>query len=416
MLTRRPRRSLAAACFTWGALSLIPASPAAPTANPQSLPPPGSPAEVSNDVPTLIRQLGDGDFRTREAATRKLREIGKSAVPALREALASNDPEVCSRADSLLRQIERPRIPPGWFRNFTDWRRRESVTNGSRVVEVVERERRVRVTEGPAGIEILISGVDDGQNIQLTITARSADELRRKAPEAYDVYERVAGARANLNLRGRRLIVPAVPGGPVPVPIPGQGLPMPQAPQVRLLPLVPAPALRPPADDLLDLEVRIRRQMRLAEVNEADQQAVIDAIRMLRAIQQKGAAQAPADLEAQVRKYNALSDALRQKLEELKLPGPGDALPPPARARLGVSVAAPGTEDAVANGVRVTTVSPGSRGEKLGLKPGDVIRKVNGKPVDDAASLRRALTDAKDALVLDVERGGVATVLKEKAP
>jgi S1-C subfamily serine protease len=116
-----------------------------------------------------------------------------------------------------------------------------------------------------------------------------------------------------------------------------------------------------------------------------------------------------------VKKYNALSDALRQKLEELKLPGPGDALPPPARARLGVSVAAPGTDDAVANGVRVTAVSPGSRGEKLGLKNGDIIRKVNGKPVEDAASLRRTLTDNKDPLVLDVERGGVQAVLREKA-
>jgi hypothetical protein len=407
------------ACFAWGALSLAAAAPAAPAANPHGLPAPGAPAEASNDVPTLIRQLGDGDFRVREAATRRLREIGKSAVPALREALASGDPEVCSRADSLLRQIERPRIPPGWFRNFTDWRRRESVSNGTRVVEVIERERRVRVAEGPGGIEMLISGVDDGQNVQLTITARNADELRRKDPEAYDVYERVAGARANLNIRGRRLIVPGVPGGPLPVPMPVQPLPLPipqrpQAPGARLLPLAPAPALRPPADDLLDLEARIRRQMRLAEVNEADQQAVIEALRMLRAIQQQGAAMPPADLEAQVKKYNALSDALRQKLEDLRLPGPGDALPPPARARLGVSVAAPGSDDAVANGVRVTMVSPGSRGEKLGLKTGDVIRKVNGKSVEDAAALRRTLTDTKESLVLDVERGGATTVLKEK--
>jgi hypothetical protein len=395
-------------------------APAAPAANPQRLPAPGAPAEVANDVATLIRQLGDGDFRVREAATRRLREIGKSAVPALREALAGGDPEVCARADSLLRQIERPRIPPGWFRNFTDWRRRESVANGARVVEVIERERRVRVVEGPGGIEMLISGVDEGQNVQLTITARNADELRRKDPEAYDVYERIAGARANVNIRGRRLIVPGVPGGPLPVPMPVQPLPLPipqrpQAPGARLLPLVPVPVPRPPADDLLDLEARIRRQMRLAEVGEADQQAVIDALRMLRAIQQQGAAMAPADLEAQVKKYNALSDALRQKLEELKLPGPGDALPPPARARLGVSVAAPGSDDAAPSGVRVTAVSPGSRGEKLGLKTDDVIRKVNGKPVDDAASLRRTLTDTKQPLVLEVERGGAATVLKEKA-
>jgi len=201
MLTRRPRSSLAVACFAWGTLSLTPAAPAAPLANARDLPAPGPAAPTAGDVPGLIRQLGDADFRVREAATRRLREIGKSAVPALREALASADPEVCSRADSLLRQVERPRIPPGWFRNVNNWRRRESVVGGNRVVEVIENDRRVRVSEGAAGLEMTVGGVDDGQNMQLTVTARSADELRRKDPEAYDLYERVAGPRANLNLR-----------------------------------------------------------------------------------------------------------------------------------------------------------------------------------------------------------------------
>src|SRR6476620_4243249 len=68
-----------------------------------------APAAPSEDIPALIRQLGDPDFRHREAATQRLKEIGKPAAPALREALGGGDPEVCARADSLLRQIERPR-------------------------------------------------------------------------------------------------------------------------------------------------------------------------------------------------------------------------------------------------------------------------------------------------------------------
>ena len=163
---------------------------------------------------------------------------------------------------------------------------------------------------------------------------------------------------------------------------------------------------RPPADDLLELEGRIRRQMRSADVDAAHQDAVLEAMRMLRDIQAQGRMVAPDDIEAQIRRYNALSDAVRQKLEDLNLPGPGDALPPPARARLGISVAAPEAIDApgAAGGVLVTLVMPGGRGDKLGLKPGDVIRRVNGKSVDDAAALRRTLTDTKDPLVLDVQR------------
>ena len=403
MLTRCPR-VLALACFAWGTVSF------APPARAQSLP-------GDADVPALIRQLGDADFRTREEATRKLRALGKAAVPALRNALRGGDPEVCSRADSLLRQIERPRIPAGWFQNFTNWVRREYVSGGARVVDVTEGERRLRVAQTASGLEMTVTGVDAGEDVRVTVRARDPEDLRAQDPEAYAVYERVAGARSNLNLRGRRMVVPVpMPAVPMPLLPPAQRLPPgPQPPGARLLPLAPQGLPRPPADDLLDLEARVRRDMRRAEIDDAEQQAVLDALRMLRDIQQQGRLMPPDDLQAQIRKYNALSDALRQKLDELRLPGPGDALPPPARARLGVSVAAPGSDEAdPAGGVRVTMVSPGCRGEKLGLKAGDTIKRVNGNAIDDPAALRRVLTETKDPLVLDVVRDGAPTVLREK--
>jgi S1-C subfamily serine protease len=178
----------------------------------------------------------------------------------------------------------------------------------------------------------------------------------------------------------------------------------------------PEGLLRPPGDDLLRLEARLLNQMHTAKVPEAEQQAVLEALRMLRDIQARGAAAMPEDLEAQVRKYNALSDALRKKLEDLKLPGPGDALPPPARARLGVSVAPPEAGGAPGGGVTVTMVIPKSRGAELGLREGDVIRRINGKAVDDAAALRRTLTDEKQPLVIDLVRKGEPVTLREKAP
>src|SRR5689334_21502320 len=68
------------------------------------------------DVHALVEQLGDADFKTREAATQRLKELGAAALPALKEAIAAAaDPEVCSRADALVRRIERPRVPPDWL-------------------------------------------------------------------------------------------------------------------------------------------------------------------------------------------------------------------------------------------------------------------------------------------------------------
>jgi hypothetical protein len=390
---RRSSRLIAFTSCVWLAVAL----PAAP--------------EPAPDVPALIRQLGDADFRKREAATQRLKEVGKAAAPALREALTGSDPEVCARAEALLRQLERPRIPSGWFGQFNNGLRRESNFAGTRTIEVEQSGRRLSIREGPGGIEMNVTGNDDGHEVNVTVRARDLGELRRQDPEAYDLYERVAGARANFNLRGRRLVVPAVPGPERPLPAPV----LPPRAGARLLPLAPPEgALRPPADDLLQLEARLRRQMQAAGVAPVEQQAVLEALRMLRDIQGQGRLALPEDLEAQVKKYNALSDALRQKLEELKLPGPGDALPPPARARLGVSVEPPMLDGAAEGGVRVTMVMPQSRGEKLGLRAGDVIRRVNGKPVNDAGALRRELTDAKDPLVLDVVRGLDELVLREK--
>lgn len=386
---------------------VVAANPPEPSAAATS---PASPADGAPDIASLVRQLGDADFRHREAAAQRLKEIGAPAVPALREALADADPEVCSRADSLLRQIERPAIPAGWFQNFVNWRRRESVINDTRVVEVTQGNRRAVISEGPQGVELKVTGKDEGAPVDVTVGAPSIEALRRDHPDAHALYERVAGARTNLNLRGRRLLMPPMP---VPMPLRPAMPALPRRQGAHLLPLAPQGIPRPPADDLLDFEVRLRQQMRAAAVNEAEQAAVLDALRLLRDIQERGRAALPQDFDVQMRKYNALSDALRQKMDELKLPDPGDALPPPARARLGIGLA-PSSVEQNDDGVTVTKVLPDSRGEQLGLRPGDVIQRVNGKPVNDAAMLRRVLIETQDPLVIDIVRLAEPTTLRER--
>jgi hypothetical protein len=57
-------------------------------------------------VERLIKDLGSPRFRTREEASRKLREIGERALPALRKGAASDDLETRRRCQRLLDEIE----------------------------------------------------------------------------------------------------------------------------------------------------------------------------------------------------------------------------------------------------------------------------------------------------------------------
>jgi hypothetical protein len=60
---------------------------------------------VAEEVQQLVKQLGDDSFRVREAAAKRLAEIGRPAVVALREALRSQDVEVRRRAQRVLESI-----------------------------------------------------------------------------------------------------------------------------------------------------------------------------------------------------------------------------------------------------------------------------------------------------------------------
>jgi HEAT repeat protein len=57
-------------------------------------------------IKTLIRQLGDDDFQTREKATEELPAYGAAAVPLLNKALESSDAEVVRRAEDALGRIQ----------------------------------------------------------------------------------------------------------------------------------------------------------------------------------------------------------------------------------------------------------------------------------------------------------------------
>ena len=62
----------------------------------------GTAAVSQSEIGKLIKDIGDDRWKVRDAASRRLREIGWPAVPALREAVKNPDLEVKVRAKSLL--------------------------------------------------------------------------------------------------------------------------------------------------------------------------------------------------------------------------------------------------------------------------------------------------------------------------
>jgi len=64
--------------------------------------------QIRDEVKQLVEQLADNDYNNREKAERRLRDLGRMAIPALKEAVKSPDPERVMRAERLLlRQNER---------------------------------------------------------------------------------------------------------------------------------------------------------------------------------------------------------------------------------------------------------------------------------------------------------------------
>jgi hypothetical protein len=339
---------------------------------------PASPDEIKK----LIAQLGDDDYKTRDAAAQRLRAIGKPAVPALQEALNNADPEVVARAQTLIKRLEVRPLPgpdPNTVNGIVNaTRARWHIVNGNRVLDVIEAGREIHITDGPDGIAMTVTGLVDGQRVTEEYTAKDADELKQSNPEAHDLYQRWTGgggaAAAGFIIRG-----PANFNGPVQI----GGLPIPP------MPIVP--------DEIDLLRSRLDKQMRENKLKDAQRAQVDKAFEKLADARNTGG----------MDKYSEQADELRKTLEELKL-DPGDLLPPPASARLGVSISS------VEGLLLVQRVGEKSRAQRIGLQPGDQIQKVDGKPIKTVAELRKAVTENTKSLKLFVTREGADLTLEEK--
>ena len=62
---------------------------------------------IDRTVAKLVKQLGDGSFKVREAAQKRLIEIGPPALEQVTKAVKSKDPEVSRRAEEILKVISK---------------------------------------------------------------------------------------------------------------------------------------------------------------------------------------------------------------------------------------------------------------------------------------------------------------------
>jgi serine protease Do len=114
--------------------------------------------------------------------------------------------------------------------------------------------------------------------------------------------------------------------------------------------------------------------------------------------------------------------AIAVVLGELPEPAARPAGMPPTPERLGLAVADLTADmgprlglPPSARGVVVQDVRPGGLGQRLGLRPGDVIQEVNGRPVHSAPEFMQALAAAadRDVVLLVSRRGQAAYVVLE---
>jgi hypothetical protein len=344
---------------------------------------PAATQPASEEIKKLIDQLGDNDYPKREDAAKKLKAVGKPALPALKEAIAGNeDPEVVSRAQALVKRIEIRPLPaadPAGVNGMlqaTRMRMTVNGNNGARTLSITDAGRDIRITQGPEGIVMEVTGLVDGQRATEEYTARDLDELKADNPPAAALYERWVGRTGpGMMLRGQI----GIGGGVV------------QFNQFNIQPIVP--------DELELLRASLDKQMRDAKLKEAERDDVNKAMEKL--------TEARAASALAMDKYTEQCDDFRKTIEQYKLDA-GEFLPPPAKTRLGVSVS---TEE---GRLFVQRISEKSRAERIGLKSGDQIRKVDGKEIANIAELRKAAGAREKGLILEITRDGAELKLEEK--
>jgi hypothetical protein len=318
--------------------------------------------------------------------------LGSAALPALKRAVEDPSPEVRARVHQLIHAIEFHHVPgrPANHGHVRTCSVSISADNAQRSIDVNDEGRQIKIVQSNNGIDMTVTGELDGHSATENFNAATPDELKVKNPEAYALYQRWASGAAGSDgvmLQGNFVVQ-------------GNG-------NIVLAP--PAPFVRPGGDDLTGLRTKLEEQMAAAKLSPEQKRHVRESLDEVEQRHQLNLVAPDEDMDERMRKYNQSCDDLRKTLNDLKLPDPGDTLPPPQGARLGISVQGEGT-----GGLTVSHVVPHSRADRLGLQDDDLIRKVNGTAVTEVKDLRRLVTEHAKDLVIDITRDGRDMKVKEK--
>jgi hypothetical protein len=199
-----------------------------------------APAPANDDIPALIKRLGDSHFKIRDEASEKLRHLGKQALPALSNAQKSDDPEVRQRAQVISQQIDEdlhPKAkadlngPQGVFgrgpgqgglalgggngqmqihiksavMNGNGRSVSISKTNNGTVKETTVKEdgKTTKIHEDADGIAVTITQMKDGKEVSETTKARDKETLKKENPKVFEVYEKLAKDDVTIEMPGR---------------------------------------------------------------------------------------------------------------------------------------------------------------------------------------------------------------------
>ena len=220
----------------------------------------GQKPAAPDEIAKLIKQLDADQYAERQAAGVKLLAIGKAAIPALAQAAAGDSLEVTTsavgllgkllgspdaatkgaanaaletivksgpaaaaqRARALLKPKSQPQVPvfpgPAVFPGGMAVGRvqiqvggagvkRMSVkqVNGVKEIEVGEDGKEIKIHDDPQqGIKMEIKSKKDGKEVTESFEAKNAEDLKKRHPAAYKVYQQYAENQQN----GRRGRVP----------------------------------------------------------------------------------------------------------------------------------------------------------------------------------------------------------------
>ncbi len=242
---------------------------------------------AAENVAELIKQLDDNSFSQRQAASRKLLALGKSAIPALADAATGSSREVTTRAVDVLKKhlqngdegskaaakeaLDRiaqsenltaaraaqealrpkeeqnaqvPGFPGGGIRiqggqiqiqvqavaGGNGQRMSIKIINGVKEIDAQDNNRQVKIIDDPNnGIKIEVTETSkEGREVTKKYEAKNADELKKNHPDAHKVYEEYS-KQQGIQIRGLQIQGGALPAVPRPIQpnrlIPDQNLP-----------------------------------------------------------------------------------------------------------------------------------------------------------------------------------------------